>query len=257
LRFEYLTIAYFVFFTLAAPCAAVAWRRRARTSLSAAVAAIGVLAAITFLPQTVRLWLPFLYIAAAYWIPVPLVPSRGGGAFEAWLRRTDAAARRHARPPPLWLAQLMELGYLTCFPLVPISFAAVWSAGSRDDVGRFWTAALAAGFACYGTLPWLVSAPPRLIEPAAAAARTAPMTRANVSVLGIVSHRLNTFPSGHVAVSAAAALSVVQVWPLAGAVLCMVTVTIAAGAVVGRYHFVVDVVLGALIGGVAWISAWR
>ena len=61
-----------------------------------------------------------------------------GGAFEAWLRRTDAAVRRaRAGVPDGWLHRV-ELGYLACFPLVPVAFAAVWIAGSPADVARFW-----------------------------------------------------------------------------------------------------------------------
>ncbi len=208
--------------------------------------AVGVVVAAHSLSPQMRLWLPFLYIAVAYWIPVPLAPSRGGGHFEAWLKTTDAAIRQRVRPAPRWLAQVAEVGYLTCFPLVPISFALTWQSGSAADVARFWTAVLAAGFACYGTLPWLVSAPPRLSDSAAVAPSTA--SRANVHILGVVSHGLNTFPSGHVAVSVACALSVARVWPEAGVALSTVAAAVAAGAVAGRYHFIIDVLLGAIVG---------
>src|SRR5262245_41213608 len=108
----------------------------------------------------VRLWLPFPYIALAYWIPVPLVSQVDGGWFETWLRRTDATARRIGFAVPAWLTPALELGYLACFPLVPVGFAAVSAAGSVADLARFWTSVLAAGLVCYGTLPWLVSRPP-------------------------------------------------------------------------------------------------
>jgi hypothetical protein len=153
---------------------------------------------------------------------------------------------------PRWVAYAAELGYLSCFPLVPAAFAVAWMAGSQVDVVRFWMAVLVAGFTCYGTLPWLVSRPPRLIERQASDLQQ-PMsvTRANVAVLGRVSHHMNTFPSGHVAVCIAAAISVGRIWPAAGAVVGVIAATVAVGAIVGRYHFVADVLLGAAVGIIA------
>jgi membrane-associated phospholipid phosphatase len=250
--FEGVAIAYLAFFVLAAPFARVARRTKMATSLVAASLAACVYVAAQVLPLEARLWLGFPYIAIGYWIPVPLVPSRRGGAFEAWLRRTDGAVRRNAgRGGPRWLAASMELGYLACFPLVPIAFAAVSIAGSPADVARFWLAVLVAGYACYLTLPWLVSRPARLLDVANVNAELTAFSRANRYVLGRLSHHLNTFPSGHVAVSVAAAIAVARVWPAAGVVLGAVAAAVAAGAVAGRYHYVVDVVLGAAVGSCA------
>ena len=249
LPFERLVLAYLAFFALAAPFTRVERRRQVRTVLAAAAGAGVVLLATRVLPLEARLWLPFAYLALGYWLPVPLVRSGRGGALESWLRRTDAAVRRRvAVTVPRWLAHAMELGYLACFPLVPAAFALVSIAGSHADVGRFWTSLLAAGYVCYGTLPWFVSRPPRLIDRDTPTATSTPMARLNAMVLDRVSHHLNTFPSGHVAVSVAAAISVGHVWPAAGIVLGVVAAAVALGAVVGRYHFIADVGLGAGIG---------
>jgi membrane-associated phospholipid phosphatase len=199
------------------------------------------------LPGAVRLWLPFLYIRLGYWIPVPLVRSHGRTGFEEWLRRSDDGLRRIPLTIPRPLSYVAGVGYLFCFPLIPAAFAVVWKAGSQADVARFWTAVLAAGYACYITLPWLVSRPPRFLEGASADAATS-VSRANVFVLGQVSHHLNTFPSGHVAVSVAAAISAATVGPLAGGVLGIIAAGVAVGAVTGRYHYVIDVLLGVGIG---------
>jgi membrane-associated phospholipid phosphatase len=248
LPFEGLVIAYLTFFAAVAPLASVERRRWMATALVAAVAAVTVYVASRTLPANVRLWLPFLYIPLGHWMPVPLVPSRRGGAFEGWLRRTDSARRALGRGMPASLTYAAEVGYLICFPLIPIAFAVVWIAGSPDDVARFWTAVLAAGYACYMTLPWLVSRPPRVVESDIVDTAFTPISRANVFVLGQVSHHLTTFPSGHVAVSVAAAISAGTVWPLAGAVLGLIAIGVAIGAVSGRHHYIADVLLGLAIG---------
>lgn len=206
------------------------------------------------LPVTVRLWLPFLYIPLGYWIPVPLVPSDRGGAFETWLRRSDHALRDLAGALPRWLAYIVEIGYLTCFPLIPVAFSVVWIGGTSADATRFWTAVLLAGYSCYITLPWLVSRPPRLIESLVVSAAPTGVSRANVFVLGQVSHHLNTFPSGHVAVSMAAAISAAAVSPVAGVVLGTFATGVALGAIAGRYHYIVDVLLGVGVGILAAVS---
>jgi len=248
LPFERLVVAYLAFFALAAPFAHVERTRRTRTALAAACLALAVYGASRLLPIAVRLWLPFLYIPVGYWIPVPLVPSQRGGAFEAWLIRTDGALRGAFDAMPRWFAYSAEIGYLFCFPLIPIGFAIAWTAGSKVEVARFWTAALSAAYACYVTLPWLVSRPPRLIDRDRVIAAPTAVSRANVFVLGRVSHHLNTFPSGHVAVSVAVAIAAGRVVPLAGVMLGVIAVGVALGAVAGRYHFAVDALLGVGLG---------
>jgi membrane-associated phospholipid phosphatase len=70
-------------------------------------------------------------------------------------------------------------------------------------------------------------------------------------MLGRVSHELNTFPSGHVAVSCAAAAMVGTVSPAAALVIGVIAVVIAVGAIAGHYHYVVDVALGFAVAAVA------
>lgn len=248
LPFEGLVIAYLAFFALAAPFAPVSRGRRAGTSLAAIICATAIYAVSQTLPVAWRLWLPFLYIPLGYWIPVPLVPSRTGGAFESWLQRSEEALGGVVRALPASLTYVAEVGYLFCFPLIPVAFAIVWLAGTETDVTRFWMAVLAAGLACYVSLPWLISRPPRLVDVASMESARTSVSRANVFVLGRVSHHLNTFPSGHVAVSVAAAVSAARVWPVAGAAVGIVAAGVAVGAASGRYHYTVDVLLGIAIG---------
>ena len=93
--------------------------------------------------------------------------------------------------------------------------------------------------------------PPRLIERSVGDAALSAVTRLNRTAMGRVSHRLNTFPSGHVAVSVAAAIGAARVWPAAGVVLGVVAAAVVVGAFVGRYHYFADVALGAAVGAAA------
>jgi membrane-associated phospholipid phosphatase len=68
---------------------------------------------------------------------------------------------------------------------------------------------------------------------------------------------VNTFPSGHVAVSIAVGFGVAAALPLTGFALLVAAASIAVACVVGRYHYTVDVVSGAALGlVVCGVVAW-
>lgn len=208
-----------------------------------------VVGAAYLLPWPARAWLPLVWLVSGYWIPALLVPATPDRAFERWLVETDAQWRVSQIRLPGGIRHALELAYLACYVLVPAAFALVWRLGTERDVDRFWFAVLLSGYACYGTVPWLVARPPRVLE------NPRPSTRGlaafNVGLLRRVSHQMTTFPSGHVAVAAAAALTMLPVSIGGAAVVGLVAFGIAAGAVAGRYHFAVDVVLGAVVGAAA------
>jgi hypothetical protein len=255
--FEWLTIVYAAELALAAAAAPRAGRRLPGALGAAALAALVPVAAWG-VSADLRLVVPHVYLLGGYWLPALLVTGRSrvrppGGRFEDWLVRSDARLRLRLPGVPSRLATLAELAYLFCYPLVPVSLALVWWRAPAD-VDRFWLSVLAAGFACYGTLPWLVSRPPRLVD--GAGLEPQPVRTLNTSVLGLFSHRWNTFPSGHVAVSAAAAWSVWEVWPVAGLAVGALAAAIAVGAAAGRYHYVVDVAAGVLVALVVVMVTW-
>jgi membrane-associated phospholipid phosphatase len=246
------------FFTALALAALTLHRRPAawRAGILSAMLVVAIVAASRTAPEALRTWLAHFYLVGGYWIPALLARGATGMQFEHWLMATDLRWRRVPVAFPRWLAQLCELAYLLCYPLVPALFAIVWLRGTPADVNRFWMAVLAAGFASYGSLPWLVSRPPRLV--AGEGHRAAGIARVNTVVLSRVSHQLNTFPSGHVAVAIAAALSAWPVMPVASVAASVIAIGVAIGAVTGRYHYVLDVITGAVAGllSVAITASW-
>src|SRR5207253_10787772 len=67
---------------------------------------------------------------------------------------------------------------------------------------------------------------------------------------------VNTFPSGHVAVTIAVACGVFASLPGVGLTLLLCAASIAVACVVGRYHYTVDVLAGAALGlGVCAVAA--
>ena len=251
--FEWLVVTYFSALTVAAWFAPVPHTQRLHaTGLGLGVSVLALSVALAAGPA-VRAWVPHVYLVAGYWMPALLVPTGGGRRFEDWLQQSDEGWRRRLPGVPALLGPIVELAYLLCYPLVPLSFAVIWLNGNSGDAERFWLAVLLAGFSCYVTLPWLVSRPPRALLISAPARGT--LAVMNTLVLGRVSHQFNTFPSGHVGVTAAAAAAVATVSAPAGVLLGLAVVAISVGAAAGRYHYVVDVVLGLAVAAVAFLIA--
>lgn len=251
--YELLAVGYFGLLAAATRRTRTDEAHRRRAMRLAILTAGAVVIFAYLLPAGVRAWMPITYLVLGYWIPAMLTPSKPDAAFEAWLRQTDADWGLAAFRVPAWIRHPLELAYLFCYPLVPAAFAVVWTLGRDADVERFWLATLLAGYACYATVPWLASRPPRLMAPSGDPGGA--VAALNVRVLRRVSHQLTTFPSGHVAVATAAAMTV---WPVsrpAGLLVAVLAAGIGAGAVAGRYHFAVDVALGAVVGLVAFLAS--
>jgi hypothetical protein len=244
--FEWLALIYFALMPLAA-----ARHARPRGWLYALAAILLVIVARLTMPWAARAWMPHAYLVLGYWIPAAFTPGINI-RFESWLADADRRLGSWDVAARSWRAKhLFEVAYLLCYPTIPAAFAVVFVAGNRGDVTRFWIAVLLAGYACYGSLPWTAARPPRLIS----APDPIFFARVNVHVLGRVSHNMNTFPSGHVAVTLAAALAVCPVSIGSGLVFVGISGAVAVAAVNGRYHYLVDVLVGAGVGVGAFVTA--
>ena len=204
--------------------------------------------------------MPLVYLLAGYWLPALLV-SEPNVRFEQSLLSLD---RRVFRPEglvrfeqraPRALVEYLELSYLLCYAVVPAGYACLLIGGYDDGViDRFWSIVLLAAFMCYGLLPWLPTRAPRAIEPERGGMRSS-IRNWNLAVLNRASVQWNTFPSGHTAASLATALAVGNYSPLAGIILGLVALSIAAGSVVGRYHYAADALAGAAVAVLAFLMA--
>jgi membrane-associated phospholipid phosphatase len=215
-----------------------------------AVAALG--------SSDLRFWMGPVYLLAGYWLPGLMVRpdelASRAARFEAWLARTDGLFVPWLPRVPEALRPIAEMAYLSCSPLVPATFALIWWNGTTADFDRFWVSLLVSGFASYATLPWLFSRPPRSLARPSLEPRG--VQRLNIAVLGRFSHGWNTVPSGHVAVSCAAALSLWSIWPAAGIAVGLVAIAISIGAVSGGYHYVIDIAAGWLLAVVVAVIGW-
>jgi membrane-associated phospholipid phosphatase len=249
-------VAFVYFLYLAAVCwlCPLPARRRLFVTLLSLLAALIVIATPGATPL-VREWLPLLYILAGYYLAGRLfvAPSQ---TLERWLLAWDRRligdpTTRFARWPG-WLVAYLDIVYIFCFLLPPGGLLALTVAGRSDLANQYWTLVLAANLGAFAPLsvfqtrpPWAPAPPPELGAPLVHRVASYAVQHGTIGV--------NTFPSGHVAMSFAVALAVVGPMPITGGVLIAVAFSISAACVVGRYHYAVDVVAGALLAVIVWM----
>ncbi len=247
---EWIPLLYFLYLGTVCwlrPVPAV--RRLIITAISLVqIGAIWVVARTT--PPAARDWAPFVYVSVGYYLTGYLFVAPSP-RLEAWLLKWD---RRWLGDPttrfarwPWWLIAYLDVIYTLCFALLPGGFAALALTGHSMRANRYWTMVLAADLGAFAPLSVFQTRPPWAIEkPAVLAAST--LHRLASYVVKNATTGVNTFPSGHVAVTIAVALGVITSLPLVGAVLLFFALSIAAACVIGRYHYTVDVLAGAALG---------
>uniref|UniRef100_Q025H0 Inositolphosphotransferase Aur1/Ipt1 domain-containing protein n=1 Tax=Solibacter usitatus (strain Ellin6076) TaxID=234267 RepID=Q025H0_SOLUE len=212
-------------------------------------------------PQTasiVRDWVPYLFLFLFY--------SQGGqfvtGAdreLETRLLRLDQSIVAPplewcaGNPARVWIFTYLELAYMSYYPVLPLSLAVLYLSGRQADAARFWTVVLLAAYGSCGTLPYIQIRPPRMLGEKWSAGLPSGRVRAfNLWILQRGSIQANTLPSAHVAITTACALSLLRLGPVSAAVVFLwIAVSVALGAVAGRYHYALDAILGFLVAGTA------
>lgn len=162
------------------------------------------------------------------------------------------AILERARRTPRWLAELLELAYSSVYLLIPAALVLHLLFSPAPEPARFWSVILIADYICFAVLPWVQTRPPRALEqdePWRSAVRAL-----NLRLLGAASIRVNTFPSGHAAEGLAAALLAIDApLPVAAGMLGL-GLAVAAGAVLGRYHYAADALAGWVVALAVWLA---
>jgi len=243
-------------------------RRLRITALGVAGLALTFFAAV-ILPRFVsplaasvtRDWIPYLLLLMFYWQGGWFV-TRADVAFEARLQRWDATLVIPAlewcshHTPGKWILSYLEVAYMFCYASMPLGLAALYLLRQGAQAGHFWTVVLLATYPSYGMLPFIPTRPPRaLAEKWPVRPSSTGIREWNLWILQHASIHANTFPSGHVATSFACALVLLRFAPLwLGLVFLWIAISIALGAVAGRYHYAADAILAASIAIVVFLA---
>ncbi len=243
--YEWISLAFYLLFGALA-CVG-RWRRRlplTRRAVITGLAVTGISGILILRSTAIRDWLPLGFVPLAYWqtgeFVLPINQS-----FQSKLERFD---RNDLPAPSPLLMPLFELAYLFCYPLVPLGLVALYLSGMGRFAEEFWNVVLPPAYVCYATFPFVQTLPPRTVERDVPwQPHVTPLRRLNLLVLRHISIQANTFPSGHVAASLGVALELLAHTTVAGMIFLVLALFIAAGAFFGRYHYGIDVLLGALL----------
>ncbi len=255
---------------------ALAWRRRSlnrvrRSKITGlGIAGVGITLFVSLLlphlvaPLAARVsrdWISFPLLLLSYWQFGQFV-TRADVKVEERLERLDLTlvaplVQWCARNPVgVWILTYLELAYLSYYPSLPLALAALYLAGGAVQADRFWTVVLLASYGSCSTLPFIQTRPPRVLGEKWSAALPSGKVRAfNRWILAQGSIHANTCPSAHVANATACALVLLKFGPLwLGLLFLWIAISIALGAVSGRYHYAADAILGALVAIAAFLA---
>ena len=240
----------------------LAWARplEMRRRLQIAVLAIIVPAAILvaryalheFAGSVVRDWLPAALLLIPYWQAGQFF-SGPDERIQKWLAQTDEKVLRVLRriigssENEGW-ARYFETAYLMCYPIVPIGLGVLYLGHHRAAANFYWIVVVLASDICFAVTIFVPALPPRLVAGGGAefAVATNDVRKLNLEVLNRGSIQAITFPSAHVASTTAVALVLTRFLPMTGAIFLIVAASIAIGAFLGRYHYFLDVAMGAI-----------
>ena len=253
---EWIQIAFAFGIGLLAWMRPLEMRRRLRIALLAIIVPAAIFIARFafhgFAGSVVSDWLPAALLLIPYWQAGQFFTGPDAG-IQKWLAQTDEKPLHVLRrivgssENGGW-ARYFETAYLMCYPLVPIGLAALYLGHHRAAADFYWIVVVLASDICFAVTIFVPALPPRLIPGQAAEFRVAAneVRKLNLEVLNRGSIQAITFPSAHVASTTAVALVLARFLPVTGAIFLVVAVSIAIGAFLGRYHYFLDVALGAI-----------
>ena len=246
----------------------VAIRRRINIVIFAAIAIAAIL-----LVRLLALFHPSETVSILRdWLPVPLtlIPYwQTGQLFEGpnariqdWLIANDRwffkqASRLGWRLGP-GIRLTLEWAYALCYPLAAVGLGVLYAANLRSLVNLYWFFALVPTYICYAITPFFPALPPRSLTKTAKP-KNFVLRKSRVFNLWLLQYgsiQAISFPSAHVASALAVSFVLLRFVPVAGMIFLAVSIWIGLAAVVGGYHYAIDVVLGAAVALVVF-AAWE
>jgi PAP2 superfamily len=250
------SLAFFLYISLLAVIRRPAARTIAGVLSGAAIGSlVALFPAVVHQPLWLAVWIwPPLVLLIAYWTSGLLFVEPNPWQENALMRLDDrVSVRRAARHVPRFGVELLEAAYAGVYLLIPIALLLHLNYSAEPDANRFWAVVLMTDFICFGVLPWVQTRPPRALE--SEEPWTSSLRRFNLRLLGSTSIQVNTFPSGHAAEALISALLVPDAPTAIFVVMFASALAVSAGAVLGRYHFLADIVSGWLVAVMVWMGS--
>lgn len=159
------------------------------------------------------------------------------------------------RSPSLWLSELLHLGYLSYYAVVPLAALLVYRRAGVRGLERLTAAVLLAFLVCYACfIVFPVSGPRYEFPPIGGEPARGVVFGVVHAVLEAGSARGTAFPSSHIAAAGAAYLAARAEGGVWSRVLLLPVALLVLGTVYGRFHYGVDAVAGGAVAAGAWAA---
>jgi hypothetical protein len=264
---EWIQITFFSILVVAAWRRPLARQRRLRITAFATLT-IAVILAARFMfyvvpprfSSVVRDWIPAALLLVAYW-QIGEFFAEPNQSVQTRLAAFDRSFFRavHIQPAKTSIGPLralyLELAYLMVYPLIPLGVGALYIAGMRHNADYYWVVVLLATYTCFAVTPFMPALPPRVLTDYDMFEIPPNRLRAlNGWILSRASIQAITFPSAHVASSAAAAFVLLRLEPRMGLIFLWAALSIAVATVVGGYHYAADVLFALLVAVLVFVG---
>jgi membrane-associated phospholipid phosphatase len=206
-----------------------------------------------------RDWLPVALMLVPYWQTGQFF-TEPNKKIQSWLVESDRRLAKLMHPGVLAFGRYtrlsMEWAYSLCYPLPLAGLAVLYAAGLSRYANTYWAIVLLPTYLCYVFTPLVPALPPRDIAGKASAVGARTKSRVfNLWILKYGSIHAISFPSAHVACALAISFVLLHYVPVAGAIFLAIAIWIGVAAIVGGYHYAIDVWLGAVI-ALLVLAAW-
>jgi membrane-associated phospholipid phosphatase len=206
-----------------------------------------------------RDWLPVALMLVPYWQTGQFFTGPNE-KIQNWLVESDRRLAKLLHPGALAFGRYtrvsMEWAYSLCYVLPLAGLGVLYAAGMRRYSTTYWPIVLLPTYLCYALTPLVPALPPRDISGKASAAGARTNSRVfNLWLQQYASIHAISFPSAHVACALAIAIVLLHYVPAAGVVFLILAIWIGVAAIVGGYHYAIDVWLGAAV-ALMVLAAW-
>jgi membrane-associated phospholipid phosphatase len=157
------------------------------------------------------------------------------------------------------VSEVLHAGYLAYYPAIFAPPLLLFARGERRGLAQTILALTITYSVCWTVFAFMPVAGPRYLW-SAPSVPVGPFRALTLRVLAAGSSRGAAFPSSHMAVMVAQTLMAFRWQRRVALALVLVSILIGVGAVYGGFHYGVDMVAGALLGGViggAVLSCFR
>jgi membrane-associated phospholipid phosphatase len=244
---EWINLIYFsVFVVLGFILPKISWSKRVR-AFAIGLSGIAIVWATSKIEtKAIRDWAPAPLMLFAYWQAGSLFDSPNEKLQKLLIDFDQKLLARVSFSNSILISYL-EFSYLLCYPLVPLGLALLYYGNLAHYSDSYWTTILIPTYFCHAMVPFTQTYPPWKIEQQSIGRDRNLIRVFNFWIIKYASIHANTLPSAHVTASMAAAFVLLKFLPLSGSIFLLIAFSICVAAVVGRYHYALDVILAAIL----------